>query len=55
MTDRVMVPVAMVKAVADAILGAVADYDVPEAVLAGAIMCGSQAALDTLTGMETKQ
>ena len=51
----VSVPIAMVKAVADAILAVLADYPASEEVTAGAIICGSQVALDTLTGEETVQ
>lgn len=51
----VSVPLEMVKAVADAILAVLADYPAPDAVVAGAVICGSQVALDTLTGGETVQ
>ncbi len=56
MTDStVMVPIEMVKAVADAVMELAAGWDAPEPVIAGAIMCGTQAALDALFGAETSQ
>lgn len=51
-TTRVSVPVHLVHAIADAILAVLADSDAPEMVRAGAIMAGSQAALDATCGVE---